>query len=304
LKPCLRAEDFRRPLCVNNLSSLPVWRVLGGCVAALALAVSGQSAVAASAPQQLQQTSAQLRAIAVTDDIPIQVPPSAIALQAQFKRDLQEAIVQALPDAPASQVDLAALQQSLSALAHSLAPSKNEPSTAQSLYGYVFDIQVSRPVGHADVLAVTASVRVPCGEDASLYLFGRQRGQWRTFLRVDSGAYARIDGAFGDLAFGLTPAAANGSYYVVAANINPWCSSNWQGLRYSVYHLQPGKRPRRVFARQESIYIGGELPVYTLRVGRSHFSLSFLTNGNVDEIVKKRTVRYSLSAGRVQGRRG
>jgi len=92
-------------------------------------------------------------------------------------------------------------------------------------------------------------------------------------LAIDFGAesngYADISGAQGSFQFAISPPDNEGNWFVVAADVNPWCSSNWQQLRYKV--LRPGEDPRHsqvLLEEHTAIYLGVDQP-YRLTVSPS-----------------------------------
>lgn len=143
-------------------------------------------------------------------------------------------------------------------------------------YGDIESITVTRPHDNFDVIAVTTTVGICCGEDTSLYLFKYEDEQWKLWLADEKNDYDRINGAQGLFQFGLSWPDDNKNYFLVTASVNPWCSSNWQSIRYRV--LRPGTdpyEPRELLSRTETIYLGGGDPPYRLDVDDSSFTLRF-----------------------------
>ena len=284
-------------------------RLRAGLVSAL-LAFYGMCGVLAAAENEnaLRDVAAMLRDIDPSDDYAT-VPTAATVLLPELKSRLASAILEQLPEASPAELDLPLLQERLTALARRFGPPEDEAEdeaeadedTPTSIYGYVLDVRAIRFPLNPAILGITFSVQIPCGEDTGALLVRRSGGRWETDFTLDSGPYKSIDGAFGRLQVGVTPPAEDGSYYFVSANVNPWCTSNWQALRYSVHRLVAGRAPEEIFASQEIIYVGRDEPVYDLRVEKSGFSLSFAASDddNPGDTVE-RTVTRSLAGKAVQ----
>jgi hypothetical protein len=276
-------------------------RLCAGLVPAL-LAFCGMCGVLAAAENEnaLRDVAALLRNMDPSDDYAT-VPTAATVLLPEFKSRLASAILEQLPEASPAELDLPLLQDRLTALARRFRPPEHEAEDTTSLYGYVLNVRAIRfPLSPA-ILGITFSVRIPCGEDTGALLVRRSGGRWEIDFTLDSGPYKSIDSAFGRLQVGVTSPAEDGSYYFVVANVNPWCTSNWQALRYSVHRLKAGRAPEEILASQEIIYIGRDEPVYDLRVEKSRFSLSFAASDDGDPGgTVERTVAYSLAGKAVQ----
>ena len=114
---------------------------------------------------------------------------------------------------------------------------------------------------------------IACGSDSSLYLFERQEGSWRLAFALESNGYEEINGALGMFDFGISPPARDGSFFIVAADVNPWCSSNWQGVRWRAYRLGGDPlRPQPFFEGHDGIYLE---PGFELAVTEAGFRLTF-----------------------------
>jgi hypothetical protein len=178
-------------------------------------------------------------------------------------------------------------------------------------YGHIESITVTRPHCDFDVIAVTTTVGICCGEDTSLYLFKLEDEEWKLWLADEKNDYDRIDNAQGLFEFGLSWPEENKTYFVVTASVNPWCTSNWQSITYRV--LRPGAEPyapRVLLSRKETIYLGNEDPPYRLEVGDSAFTLRFYgdkysdlfskgAEGNADDESIKELVRCRVEGDAV-----
>jgi hypothetical protein len=164
-------------------------------------------------------------------------------------------------------------------------------------YGDIYSIGIQKPLGHPDLLAVTTEIGVCCGSDTSLYLFRDNGKHWELILAQESNNYDDISGAQGSFQYAISPPDKKNEFFVVVANVNPWCISNWQSLRYKV--LRPGKsasEPRILLSKNNSIYLGVDDPVYTLNVQSTGFSLSFQSDEtDMDVLNKGKEVDWEIS---------
>ena len=177
-------------------------------------------------------------------------------------------------------------------------------------YGDVFEITVTQPVGHPDLLAVTTTIGVCCGEDTSFYLYRRHGFGWSLALAYTAGYYDEINGAHGQVQFGISPADKGGKLFVVVANVNPWCTSAWQSLRYAVLRESgQAHKPHVLLEKAQTIYLNDD-PSYSLIVRRDSFSLVFLDEKFMDLLNKgveidlndrraKRLLKYRVSGLKV-----
>jgi len=142
-------------------------------------------------------------------------------------------------------------------------------------YGDIDAISISRPAGHRDLLAVKTTIGVCCGDDTSLYIFQRRSGRWDLILSQESNFYDDISGAQGQFSYEVSAGGNKDDFFVVVADINPWCTSNWQLIRYKV--LRPGPtadRPKILLSDHHIIYLGND-PVYELKIESNTFTLTF-----------------------------
>lgn len=168
-------------------------------------------------------------------------------------------------------------------------------------FGNLYDVTVRQPARHSDLMAVVTNLTIPCGSDASLNLYRRNGAAWQLILVEESNGYKDISGGQGSFQFAVTPPDAEGNWYVVAADVNPWCSSNWQQLRYKV--LRPGEdadHPAVLLDEHTSIYLGTEQP-YRLNLNPHGFEFHIVgAQGLDDSILTREHVRnYEVSGNRV-----
>jgi hypothetical protein len=156
----------------------------------------------------------------------------------------------------------------------------NEDDRDNNSFGEVVDVQVQRPPGH-DLITVTTTLAIPCGNDTSLYVFQRKDNKWILALAQEANEYENISGAQGSFDYAISPADTKGNFFVVTVNVNPWCSSNWQAIRYSAMEISStAYQPRLLAAGEETIYLGVDPPIYKLEVARKWFSITFEGNSS------------------------
>ena len=154
-------------------------------------------------------------------------------------------------------------------------------------YGDIESITVTRPHDCFDLIAMTTTLGVCCGEDTSLYLFKYEDGGWRLEMADETNDYDRIDVARRLFEFGVSWLDENRDIFVVTASVNSWCSSNWQSITYRV--LRPGQEPyepRVLLSRSQTIYLGAGDPPYRLEVDDSSFTLRFYGDKYEDFVSK------------------
>jgi hypothetical protein len=230
----------------------------------------------------LQQTVQALRRIH-TDCYDSGIPAKAKPLLATLKNELEDLVSVALADSGEAHLTASDLQFHINAklkadgvLTHRSADVVVDENYADTGYDYgdVFEITVTQPPEHPDLLAVTTTVGVCCGEDTSFYLYRRHGYRWSLALAYTAGYYDEISGAHGQVQFGISP--ADKGLFIVVANVNPWCTSNWQSLRYAVLReSRLAHRPHVLLEKTHSIFLNGD-PSYSLVVGRDSFSFVFL----------------------------
>lgn len=126
--------------------------------------------------------------------------------------------------------------------------------------GDITGISIQRPERHPNLLAFTTTLGILCGNDTSLYL-ARWRGiRWELILALEANDYKEIDGAQGLFKYAISPPDRKGDFFVVVVDINPWCTSNWQAIRYKVFRVgSKPYRPKRIMSRKETVYLGSDL---------------------------------------------
>jgi hypothetical protein len=264
---------------------------------AVSAAVLTSSAVPESALSGLAATARQLQAIHPAEEW--SVPPAARALMTAWKEQIRDFVGRELNAGPYRSVTAGRIRDHLkAALAQEGVPVSREPSPGtEGPYGWIGDLEVQRPAGHERLLAVTVTQDISCGNDASLYLFQWEEKGWRLAFALESNGYEQVNGGLGAFQFGVSPPDKRGDFFVVAASINPWCSSSWQAIRYRAYRLGGDPlSPVPFFDEAEGIHEWD----YNLTVEADRFRLTFPGSQNLDTSI---LVRDYIRAYRVTGTR-
>lgn len=222
------------------------------------------------------------------------LPAAAIPLLTQLKHQLLDLILETLNESGAQKKTPKQLQASvlakLSRVGVRVEAQKDVVADGNQresgyIYADIYDIRIERPARHHNLLAVTTIIGVCCGDDSSLYVFKRNEAQWKLIPADESNGYTEISGAQGRFQYAISPPDRQGNFFVVTANVNPWCTSSWQSIRYKV--LRPGLRsdqPEVILSARESIYLGMSDPVYKIELRGNSFTLSFNTSASDQEM--------------------
>ncbi len=166
-------------------------------------------------------------------------------------------------------------------------------------YGSINNITIQRVVNHPDLLAATTTIELCCGSDTSLYIFKNDGTQWNLVLAHEANEYADVSGAHGALKYAISPTDDKGEFFVVVANVNPWCTSNWQSLRYAVLRLSDNSyQPKIIMQDKDTIFLDDD-PPYKLKVNQKSFSLTFDGDASkIDDVTRKHLVTYVINGER------
>jgi hypothetical protein len=226
--------------------------------------------------------------------------PAAQAALQETKGSLRELITQAVNDRERAAENAAGLQKDLVQvlLRHGVrVPPATTPDGA-SPYGGVRDITVRSLPGVPGLLAVTTTVAIECGEDTSFYLYAPGRSKDPIFTS-ETPPYEQIDGARRRFRSLVWRQDSRGGLFIVTAAVNPWCTSNWQALRFAVYSLPAKGSPRLLRQFKKIIYLGVDEPVYTLERTQNGFALGFNTTSDPDEVYRPIRLEYRVGEGGV-----
>jgi hypothetical protein len=229
------------------------------------------------------------------------IPTEVRDLLTRLKHQLRDLIERTLDDGVGPRSTPAAARARVLAALRREGVSTGGPEDDVHTFGSVVAINFTRPRGHPELLAATTTVSVHCGDDGSLYLFRRAGARWRLVLAEEANGYEDVSGAQGRFDFRVSPPDARGRFFVVTANVNPWCTSNWQALRYRVLRVADDPyRPRLLLSGEETIYLGTELEGFRLGATADAFTLRFDAGQRLDPGI---LIRPHVLKFRVEGER-
>ena len=252
-----------------------------------------------SANDSVASTVRALRQVNGEEAYDSKIPADARALLTKLKhqlRDLAQKTLDAGADAAAP-----VLQARVRAALRREGVSTGGPTDDVHTFGSVMAIDVTQPRGHRDLIAVTTTVSVQCGSDSSLYLFRRDGARWRLALADEANGYEQVNGAREHFYFRVSTPDAQSRFFVVLADVNPWCTSSWQMMRYRVLRFgEDAYAPRVVLKGEEAIYLGTDLEGFRLTADADTFTLRFDSNQSLDP---GRLIRPHVLKFRVEGER-
>jgi hypothetical protein len=103
-------------------------------------------------------------------------------------------------------------------------------------------------------------------------------------LALESNYYDQINQAQDWFQYAISSDTVNGGFFVVAADVAPWCTSNWHTLRYRV--LRPSQRPynpKVLISGERFIFVNDERP-YKIGIDDDTFSLGFIDDEDLKAI--------------------
>ena len=253
---------------------------------------------------QAARTQAALRNFK-TDWMDTFIPDGAAPLITSLKHQLRDVILNVLnarsPEPVSPDVAQSIVLSSLASQGvkveqpHStdLAPA---PGEHEYVYGDIYEVTVRQPTSDPDLLAITTTLGVCCGDDTSLYLVRRQGQRWALIIADEADGYTEVNGAQGNFQYYVAEPDAEGNFFLVTAGITPWCTSNWQELRYKV--TRPGsdaRTPRVLMTAKDVIYLQDD-PIFELSGDPTGFSLRFQAGYSLDPGVFARDhiLRYQV----------
>jgi hypothetical protein len=249
------------------------------------IGVAGTRSGAVALVSKIRDTEAALEKIQLpnpSEDLPYDVPNAARPLLTEIKHQLRDLILSTLDEAKGVSGErlragvLAELDR-----AGVRAGRKNIPKS--QYYGGIVNIEIKQPAGHNDLLAATTTLQIPCGDgDTSLYIFKRGVAGWNSVIAFESDNYRQVNGAQGQFKYAVSPSDPEGHWYVVTAEIPPWCTSCWGGLHYEV--LRPGATPDSpivLLKGEKGIYRCAE-PPYKLAMEPGGFGITYVAMNWLD----------------------
>lgn len=265
-------------------------------------------------PAAIAQTVKSLREIKA-EAMDVQLPVAVRPLLRQLKQQLRE-LISATLNAPRMQRQTpwqmrANVLTQLAQIGIQVPPPEKSGASSNSfdtsyVYGDIHQITIQRHAEHPDLLAVTTTIGICCGQDTSFYVFKKQGKQWQLVFAQEANDYADISGAHDRFEYALSPPDERGNFFIVTANVNPWCTSNWQSLRYQVMRVaHKAERPRILLNHNSTIYLGMGPPDYRLKVQANGFSLTFYGEASRQAVVEGKTTqkeifRYAFDGNRAR----
>ena len=234
------------------------------------------------------------------------VPPAVEKLLPLLKDGVRDTITRSLNSHASSSAEalrdllLADLKQAgVEVIDDSQPADQYDPNTEK--YGYLYGVDVRQPARHPNLLGVVATFTIPCGGDTSLTLYEHQGATWKPILISERNGYGKICEAQGSMQYAISPPDAAGDWFLVVADVNPSCSSNWQGLRYKV--LRPGDKtdhPRQLLDEHRGIFLGGEQP-FRLTINAAGFQIQQLDSQSLDAgiLTRLHVQKYSVAGDTV-----
>lgn len=231
------------------------------------------------------------------------VPSEARPLLTRLKHQLRDLVARTLDADSSAQTPARVLNARVLAALKGEGVSIGGPKDDVHTYGSIISVNVFRPRGHAELIAVTTTVSVHCGEDTSLYLFRREGARLKLVLADESNDYEKVSGARERFDFRVSPTDARGDFFVVAADVNPWCTSAWQLMRYRVMRIGgDAYSPHVLLSGEESIYLGTELEGFRLTADASTFTLRYDSSQSLDpgRLIRPHVLKFKISNERAE----
>lgn len=271
-------------------------------LAALHASVPAQN-VPGSSTDSISSTVRALRQVNGEEVYDSKIPADVRALLTKLKHQLR-GLAQTTLDADAAAGTPASVLNAkvLDALRRE-GVSTDGPTDDVHTFGSVLSVNVTRPRGHASLVAVTTTVSVHCGSDTSLYLFRREGARWRLALADEADGYEQVNGARDRFDFSVSTPDARGSFFVVVADVNPWCTSNWQVMKYRVLRVgEDAYNPRVVLKGDNSIFLGTDLEGFRLTADVDTFTLRFDSNQSLDpgRLIRPHVLKFRVEGDRAE----
>jgi hypothetical protein len=262
-----------------------------------AAVITAPAAQARVAEMRAVEIGARLRAVQDDDLTSGPVPGDARRLLREFHLALRDAVVANLPlDGPRPLLDIQ--QELLTRLQAGL--TERVPDARSGPYAMAIDLELRALARRDDIVLAAATASIKCGSDTALHVLVRRGEVWRAIATIASAPSATISDAWGYFQFAAMPPNRDGRFTLVIANVNPWCSSSWQTLRYAAYSVDPGRGTRRIFSAHRTVFLG-DGSAATIEVSESHFTLRFTGSHPDPEILTRPyELRYQVVGTRVR----
>lgn len=255
------------------------------------------------ANDSIKQTVSKLREIK-TDDMNPNIPVAAKPLLTLLKHQLRDLISDTINARNNQQQKPQRLRASIINKLKSDGITVKEPKEevvdedyveTEYVYGDIYNVAIEQPAKHTDLIVATTTLGICCGEDTSFYIFKHNGAQWELVLAQEANDYDEITEAHGRFQYAISPPDNSNNFFVVTANVNPWCTSNWQQIRYAVLRVGSGAYEyKTILSEEDTIYLGNERP-QRIAVRADGFTLSFDGESSPDEGSRWRSLKYRVN---------
>lgn len=237
-------------------------------------------------------------------DIAVPAQSLITALKHQF-RDLITLTVRSNPDEAAAELKQSVLLRLLSvgiSIEDPVSGASSPGPDCRFQYGTIYGIEIVRPNDDKDLLVATTCLAVECGDDTSLYVFERHANSWNLAISRESNGYEDVSGAQGNLQYSVSPRDDKGDYFVVSADVSPWCTSNWQEIRYRAERA--GKDPASpvIIAGGKDIIFLGDSPPCSITTTPDSLCLEY--NGefhnDTGRMVRRHVLAFHVAGNRAE----
>jgi hypothetical protein len=256
------------------------------------------------------QTVKALRKIKTDNSLDTTIPPAARPLLTTLKHQLRDLISRTLDShgGQSAQLDNVRAALVLELQKQGVAFEKPKWIVIDKnyvdngyVYGDIWGVTVQNMPDDPNLVAATTTIGVCCGQDTSFYLFRRSGRQYHLVIAQESNDYDEVSGAQGNFHYAVSPLSSTGRFFVVTSNVNPWCSSNFQGIRYKV--LREGAspyEPKVLFERHEPIYIGnGNFGAIQIVPDGFRIEFEVVQRLDINVFKRKHIAAYRVEGGRV-----
>jgi hypothetical protein len=257
------------------------------------LAVLFALVIPASAPAQVQeisQTVKKLKAVPVDTEMPsTEVPDEASLLLTQLKHELRDLVAARLAEAGRDAMPAGIQRSVLNDLkaggielrADLPDGTRSGPVPEDAEFGFIQKITIEKSPTHEDLLVAVVTLQIPCGSDSSFYIFQWQKTAWNLILAQEANGYSQVDGAQGNFGYSISAPDVNGRWFVATVDVNLWCTSNWQAIRYKILRVGSNAyEPKVLYTGKSGIFLEDEL--YKLKTTSDTVSLSFVAEQSLD----------------------
>jgi hypothetical protein len=233
--------------------------------------------------QRASKAAASLRAVAI-EDMDTNVPPEAQKLILDLRAAVHDLAGHIIASHNGKVTAIALTSEIQKALyAADLAPidpaehphEKAGDNKFKNVYGNITTAAFDAVDGHSDLMVFRTNQIISCGTDSSFYVFQWKDGKWIDVLDYSAPKYAEISGAFEGLDYAVSPSAPDGSWFVVAADWMPWCTSNWPGMSYVALRPSGKAAEPKVKAWKAMLFLGGDQR-FALSTKSNAFTVSYV----------------------------